>query len=100
MRRLLIIVLFLAGLVLIFFLPFLFRPNLLLWPASGLGSDVAYINWPLQTYYIDRLRSEGMFPLWDSRFMLGLPLVGDPHILWLYPLNLLFLWLPKITAFN
>lgn len=94
------IALFFGGLTLVFFLPFLFHPEQLLWPASGLGSDVSYINWPLQTYYIDRLRAEGAFPLWDSRFMLGLPLAGDPHILWLYPLNLLLLWLPTVAALN
>jgi hypothetical protein len=94
------VVVFFGGLTLVFFLPFLFHPQQLLWPASGLGSDVSYINWPLQTYYIDRLRTEGAFPLWDSRFMLGLPLAGDPHILWLYPLNFLLLWLPTVPALN
>ena len=51
-------------------------------------------------YYIDRIRAEGAYPLWDSRFMLGLPLAGDPHILWLYPLNFLLLGLPTVFALN
>jgi len=94
------VVIFFAGLTLVFFLPFLSHPQELLWPASGLGSDVAYINWPLQTYYADQLRTTGGFPLWDSRFMLGLPLVGDPHIMWLYPLDVLLVWLPPALALN
>jgi hypothetical protein len=94
------VTLLIAGLTLVFFLPLLSQPNALLWPASGLGSDVAYINWPLQTYYADTLRAAGSYPLWDSRFMLGRPLAGDPHVLWGYPLNLLLLWLPTPLALN
>ena len=89
-----------VGLAFIFFFPLLQKPQQLLWPASGLGSDVAYINWPVQTYYRDQLRATGAFPLWDSRFMLGRPLAGDPHVLWLYPLNALLLILPTVAALN
>ncbi len=99
-RRVAAVALFLAGLTFIFFLPLLLHPGDLFWPASGLGSDVGYINWPLQTYYADSLRETGLFPLWDSRFMLGRPLAGDPHVLWWYPLNLVLLWLPTTLALN
>lgn len=37
----------LIGLAWIFILPFLAHPGRLLWPAPGLGSDIAYIYWPL-----------------------------------------------------
>lgn len=92
--------LLILGLTFILFFPLLTDSRQLLWPASGLGSDVSYINWPVQTYYRDQLRETGAFPLWDSRFMLGRPVVGDPHVLWLYPLNLVFLVMPTVAALN
>jgi hypothetical protein len=85
---------------LLVFWPYLLSETLLLGPRSGLGTDIAYRHWPDLTYYARVLREEHQIPLWDDSVAGGRPLAGDPGILWLYPLDLLFLVLSPALAFN
>ena len=85
---------------LLLFLPYLLRDDLMLGPRSGLGTDITYRHWPDLTYYARVLRDEHVIPLWDDAVAGGRPLAGDPGILWLYPLALIFLLLSPALAFN
>lgn len=90
----------LAVVSLLVFFPYLLRDDLLLGPRSGLGTDIAYRHWPDLAYYARVLREESTIPLWDDAVAGGRPLAGDPGVLWLYPLDLIFLVVPPALAFN
>lgn len=92
-------ILFLALVVLLFFLPSLVTPGVLIWPHSGLGSDISYRHWPDLIGYA-RSWSAGRIPVWDSLVAMGRPLAGDPTVLFLYPFVILFTWAPPALAFN
>ena len=82
-----------------FFLPALVTPGALIWPNSGLGSDISYRHWPDLIDYA-RNWSLGRIAIWDSRAVLGRPLAGDTTVLFLYPFDVLFAVLPPALAFN
>ncbi len=92
-------ILFLVLVVVGFFLPSLVRPGVLIWPHSGLGSDISYRHWPDLTGYA-RNWNAGRAPVWDSLVAMGRPLAGDPTVLFLYPFDIVFAWLPPALAFN
>ena len=92
-------ILLLALVVIGFFLPSLIIPGILIWPHSGLGSDIAYRHWPDLIGYAEHWRA-GHAAVWDSLVALGRPLAGDPGVLFLYPFGLLFMVLPPALAFN
>jgi hypothetical protein len=92
-------ILLLALLVALFFLPSFAIPGVLIWPRSGLGSDISYRHWPDLISYAANWRA-GRWVLWDSSVALGRPLAGDPATLFLYPFSLLFMILPPAPAFN
>ena len=89
----------LAIIVFAFFLPALLSPSALIWPHSGLGSDISYRHWPDLINYAAAWRA-GHFPIWDSLVALGRPLAGDIAVLFLYPLDIVFLFLPPALAFS
>lgn len=89
----------LAIVVAAFFLPALLAPNALIWPHSGLGSDISYRHWPDLINYTAAWRA-GQFPIWDSLVALGRPLAGDVAVLFSYPFDAVFLFLPPALAFN
>lgn len=82
-----------------FFLPAWLRPEALIWPHSGLGSDISIRHWPDLVGYAASWQS-GRMALWDSLTALGRPLPGDPDVLFLYPGDLLFIVLPPALAFS
>lgn len=92
-------ILLLALLVALFFLPSFVIPGVLIWPRSGLGSDISYRHWPDLISYAANWRA-GRWVLWDSSVALGRPLAGDPATLFLYPFSLFFMILPPALAFN
>jgi hypothetical protein len=85
---------------LVIFFPYLVHADVLLGPHSGLGTDISYRHWPDLIYYSHILREEHTIPLWDDSVAGGRPLAGDPGVLWLYPFDLIFLWMPPALAFN
>ena len=89
----------LAAVVLAFFLAALIVPDALIWPHSGLGSDISYRHWPDLIRYAESWRV-GRIALWDSSVALGRPLAGDATVLFLYPFTLAFIVLPPAFAFN
>ncbi len=89
----------LAAVVLAFFLPALLAPEALIWPHSGLGSDISYRHWPDLIRYAESWRA-GRIALWDSSVALGRPLAGDATVLFLYPFTVAFIFLPPAFAFN
>jgi hypothetical protein len=72
---------------------------MLIWPHSGLGSDLSYRHWPDLIRY-GQSWAIGKITVWDSSVALGRPLAGDPTVLFLYPLNILFAWASPEFAFN
>jgi hypothetical protein len=93
------VVALLALVCLAFFLPSFLTPGALIWPSSGLGSDMTIRHWPDFFNYVASWRS-GRLALWDSSVVAGRPLAGDPGVLFMYPLDVIFLFLPEATAFN
>jgi len=89
----------LAAVVGFFFLPALIRGDVLIWPHSGLGSDISYRHWPDLIRYAENLR-QGRVVLWDPSVALGRPLAGDPATLFVYPFGIAFALLPPAFAFN
>lgn len=89
----------LAAVVAGFFLPSLVTPGVLIWPHSGLGSDISYRHWPDLIGYASNWTT-GRIALWDSRLVLGRPLAGDTTVLFLYPFDILFAVMPPALAFN
>ncbi len=92
-------IIFLAIVAFAFFLPSLVTPGVLIWPHSGLGSDIAPRHWADLAGYAAHWRS-GRLPLWDPFSVMGRPLAGDTAVLFLYPFDALFLFLPPALAFN
>lgn len=92
-------ILLLAIVAALFFLPAFLTPGALVWPHSGLGSDISYRHWPDLINYAANLKT-GHWVLWDSSVALGRPLAGDPATLFLYPFDLFFIVLPPALAFN
>ncbi|MDO8487530.1 MAG: hypothetical protein Q7S45_04500 [Candidatus Curtissbacteria bacterium] len=76
--------------ILAFFLPFIFRPELLTIRDNDLGRT--YI--PLFSFFKDSIGLNRQFPLWRPSQMMGETLIGNP--LWspIYPLNVIFVLLP------
>lgn len=89
----------LAALAVIYLLPLLVQPGVLIYPASNLGSDLALSHWPEFAVFVRYLR-EGTVPLLDGSILLGRPLAGDVGTLWMYPPALLFLFITPALAFN
>src|SRR3972149_7715705 len=75
---------------LIFFLPFLIRPDFLTIKDNDLGRQ--YV--PLFSFIKDSLYSYKQIPLWRPEQMMGESLIGNPHSSLLYPFNIVFLIFP------
>ncbi len=76
--------------ILVFFLPFIFKPELLTVRDNDLGRT--YI--PLFSFFKDSILLNHQFPIWRPSQMMGETLIGNP--LWspIYPLNAIFIFLP------
>ncbi len=81
--------LFLGIVTLLLFASFLFHPNRLIWPRSGLGSDIAHMYW-VDRFTLAESINEGYLPLWSDRTVAGHPIASNLGALWLYPLTLLY----------
>ncbi len=83
----------LLGLVMIFFGKLAFT-NLIL--ARG---DMFLYFYPYWNYAAEALR-HGHIPLWDPYLFMGAPFLANSQAGVLYPLNVLFSWLPTVRAIN
>ena len=91
--------LFLGGTVLLLFLPYLSHPAWLIWPQSGLGSDVAHSYW-VDHIMVSRAVREGRPPLWNDLNVIGHPMWGRFGSLWFYPLAFLYSFAPPALTFT
>lgn len=83
----------LTALVALFYRDLLFRGLIL-------GDYDAFVYfYPLRQYAADALR-QGRFPLWNPDLFLGAPFFANVQTAVLYPLNLLFVWLPTPFAYS
>lgn len=92
-------VLFLGGVVLLLFAPYLFRPDQLIWPRSGLGSDVVHLYW-VEHRILSQAAAGGYFPLWDDLIVVGRPILGEISLLEPYPVVFLYPFLRPTVAFT
>ncbi len=82
----------------------LFLGVLFFWRPLFLGEtfffrDLAEHFLPQKQLLVDTLKA-GELPLWDPYRQGGRPFLGNPNNVVLYPTNLLYLFLPLLTAFN
>lgn len=73
-----------------FFLPFIFKPELLTLRDNDLGRT--YI--PFFSFFKDSIYNSHQFPLWQESQMMGESLVTSPVFTLIYPLNVIFIFLP------
>ena len=92
-------VLFLTGLILIFFWPVLFSGSTFI-SGGMLYSDLMSLNYPLKDWYRELLINNQL-PFWTSLVGNGYPVFAEGQIGALYPPHLLlFRFLPTLLAFN
>jgi hypothetical protein len=91
-------ILFLLGLAILFFLPYLINSKI---PYGGdfTGSDLTELNLPLRFLTAESFRN-GQVPLWTNLLANGFPLLAEGQAGIFYPLNFLFIILPFSLAFN
>lgn len=84
----------LALVALVLMSPYLLRPDVLMWPRSGLGTDFLRYRWSHVYHLHQSLRESGEMPLWRGTALGGEPMVGNPAVMLFYPLQLLIALLP------
>ena len=62
------------------------------------GNDLTEFFWPIIFYIKEQILLGNGIPLWNKMFFSGTPLLPDPQNLFIYPLNILFLFLPIDTG--
>ena len=62
------------------------------------GNDLTEIFWPVLYYIKNQIVLGNGIPLWNKMFFSGTPLLPDPQNLFIYPLNIIFLFLPIDTG--
>jgi hypothetical protein len=84
----------------LFFSPFLLRPDMLIYPASAPYSDLTTTHWPNALFLVESLRNSHQLPLWRPLIMSGTPFAANPLSGMFYPPHILFIVLPLTPAFN
>jgi len=80
--------------VILYYLPILINPKLLL----ERNNDLQEFFWPV-FYYIKKQIEHGLLPLWNNLFLSGTPLLPDPQFSLFNPINLIFVLFPTNFAF-
>lgn len=80
---------------LLLYLPVISNPQLIL----SRGNDLQEYYWPVFYYVKQQILDNHSFPLWNTMFFSGTPLVSDPQSPQFYLPNILFLILPMDFAF-
>ncbi len=63
-------------------------------------SDLPRLFYPIRLFALEQIKAGNYLPLWDPHVYGGAPFFGNFSSALLYPLNLLFLFLPMPLAFN
>lgn len=80
---------------LLFYLPILLNPNLVL----ERGNDLQEQFWPIYHFTKEQILVNHQLPLWNNLWFAGMPLLPDPQLSFFYLPNIIFLLLPIGTAF-
>jgi hypothetical protein len=93
---------FLLLIAVVIMVPYLLSPYSVIWPRSGLGTDFMHYHWTAMHYMRESLHENGQIPLWYGDTMGGSPIVGNPGITSLYPLEfgMMLLPLPILLSFT
>lgn len=89
------IFLFLFVLTILFYLPILLNPSLLL----SRDNDLQQFFWPIFYYTKHNIFLNHNIPLWNNMFLSGIPLLPDPQSFLFYLPNIIFLIFPIGLAF-
>jgi len=81
--------------ILIYYLPILIKPALIL----NRGNDLQEFFWPIYYYVKQQIISNHQIPLWNNSILSGTPLLPDPQAPIFYPLNIFALLLPLDSFF-
>lgn len=95
LRQQAFVLLTLAVVVFIVYLPILLDPNLLL----RRNNDLQEQFWPVFYFISDQFWLTKELPFWNNLFFSGTPLLPDPQFPLFYPLNLIFLIFPTAESF-
>lgn len=82
-------------LTILYYLPVIINPDLIL----NRGNDLQEFFWPIFYYIKQHILLDKSLPFWNNLFLSGVPLLPDPQSFLFYPPNLIFLFLPMETAF-
>lgn len=92
-------ILLLAGLMVVFFWPVIFK-NKTFVTSGVILSDLINQNYPFKFVYAQLLK-EGKLPFWSANIADGFPLLAEGQVGAFYPFNFLFFYfLPLLSAFN
>lgn len=80
------------------FITYFLNPDKIIWPASGLGADIA-ISWPDMTGYYEGIGARSL-TIWDDTVAFGRPIPGQLVATWLYPLKLIFFIVPATLGLS
>lgn len=81
--------------VILFYMPILLNPNLVL----ERGNDLQEQFWPIYHFIKEQILVNHQFPLWNNLWFAGMPLLQDPQFSFFYLPNIIFLLLPIGSAF-
>lgn len=81
--------------VILFYMPILLNPNLVL----ERGNDLQEQFWPIYHFIKEQILVNNQFPLWNNLWFAGMPLLQDPQFSFFYIPNIIFLLLPIGSAF-
>lgn len=95
MKRKLFPFLIILTVVLIYFLPVLINPGLIL----ARGNDLEEFFWPIFYFVKNQIITNHQIPLWNNLILSGTPLLPDPQAPIFYPLNILALIMPLNSFF-
>jgi Bacterial membrane protein YfhO len=87
-----------AGAVLVLLAPWLLNPDLSIVSPTGLGTDFITKQWPNATYIVQEWQQEGEMPLWRTAALGGVPIIGNPSMLLVYPVYWLIFLFPVSWA--
>ena len=80
---------------LLFYLPILIKPAILL----NRGNDLEEYYWPIAHYTKIHVSQDKVLPYWNNMFFSGTPLLPDPQSMLFYPFNFILILLPTDYAF-
>jgi hypothetical protein len=85
--------------IFLFLLPFIFFYKIIFLKKVFFGGDITFQNYPQRVWVAKNLK-EGIFPLWCPEVSHGYPLFAEGQTGMLFPLNIIYLYLPGWLSYN